>query len=171
MLEKFCDQLAYFLDTLRSRCRVRSSLPQFILNASCLLELPYKRQNWRIWQHGHTIRKFRMKCLFHTMIRARSTISFQHKNLFLCKHVPQKTYVSFRNTTLRTPNIPYTASWVHSSRGLLCRIEEEPVQPHRVFGTLFVASLASAGTLFFHLLDLCLILYKKVSGHTCKIFK
>ncbi len=40
------------------------------------------------------------------------------------------------------------------------------MQPHRVFGTLFVASFASAGTIFLPLRDLCLTLYKREVG-TC----
>ncbi len=33
------------------------------------------------------------------------------------------------------------------------------MQPHGVVGTLFIASFASAGIVFFHLRDLCLTLY------------
>ncbi len=77
-----CDQLVYFLDTLRGCRRVWSSLPQFILNAFHLLKLSYESQNWRIWLYGRIIRDLSMKCLFYITIRARSIISFQHKNLF-----------------------------------------------------------------------------------------
>ncbi len=77
------DQLAYFLNMLHCYRRVQSSFPWFILNTSCLLELPYELQNRRIWQCGRTIRELSMKCLFHTTIRAGSIISFQHKNQFL----------------------------------------------------------------------------------------